>query len=79
MKRGAYLRKKFSERIFLACFDIVMQIWEFIDITEKSVISNVKNNMDLPVLWGEFLRGGLFTVKIISVNLPPHSTVNMPP
>ena len=27
--------------------------------------------MDLPVLWGEFFMGGLFTVKIISVNLPP--------
>ena len=35
--------------------------------------------MDLPVLWGEFFMGGLFTVKIISVNLPPHFTVNMPP
>ena len=35
--------------------------------------------MDLPVLWGEFLMGGIFTVRIISVIMPPHSTVNMPP
>ena len=41
--------------------------------------------MDLPVLWGEFLMGGIFTVNIISVNMPhpPHfskiNTVNMPP
>ena len=30
----------------------------------KSCISNVKNNIDLTVLIGEFLRGGIFTVKI---------------
>ena len=33
----------------------------------------------MPVFRREFLRGGIFTVKMSSVNMPPHFTVNMPP
>ena len=73
--KGGIITKKvfpvFSESFFWTCFGLVMYIWVLMDVTEKLAFQMWKNNIDLPGFMGELLRGGIFTVKKMSVNMPP--------
>ena len=61
----------FSESFFWTCFGLVMYIWVLMDVTEKLAFQMWKNNIDLPGFMGELLRGGIFTIIFVFVNMPP--------